>query len=220
VSDVAVVVVSHGTVDDPDDLGAFVAKVRRGRPAPPELIAELRRRYDAIGGSPLNRINATLATKLAARLGVAVVPANRLWRPYVRDVFGDLVGREKPCAELLSTSEESRSEGPRINRYTIGAHNRRCSRQVEASAELTAVEILAGQSDSYPGTNFLGEPAIIENITRKIYRWAQAHRGVNPLVSSQFVKRVKCRLGSQPRAFGWPRPDLALQMNQRSVYFE
>jgi ferrochelatase len=93
VSDVAVVVVSHGTVDDPDDLGAFVAKVRRGRPAPPELIAELRRRYDAIGGSPLNRINATLATKLAARLGVAVVPANRLWRPYVRDVFGDLVGR-------------------------------------------------------------------------------------------------------------------------------
>ena len=92
-SDVAVVVVSHGTVDDPDDLGAFVANVRRGRPAPPELIAELRRRYDAIGGSPLNRINAALATKLAARLGVEVVPANRLWRPYVRDVFADLAGR-------------------------------------------------------------------------------------------------------------------------------
>ncbi len=89
----AVVVVSHGTVDDPDDLAAFVANVRRGRPAPPEVIAELRRRYDAIGGSPLNRINAQLAAKLAARLGVRVARANRLWRPYVRDVFAELAGQ-------------------------------------------------------------------------------------------------------------------------------
>jgi ferrochelatase len=93
VSDTAVVVVSHGTVDDPDDLAAFVANVRRGRPAPAELVTELRRRYDAIGGSPLNRINARLATKLAARLGVQVAAANRLWRPFVRDVFADLVSR-------------------------------------------------------------------------------------------------------------------------------
>ena len=86
----AVVVVSHGTVDDLDDLGAFVTNVRRGRPAPPELIAELRRRYEAIGGSPLNRINAVVAAKLAARLGVPVASANRLWRPFVRDVIADL----------------------------------------------------------------------------------------------------------------------------------
>jgi ferrochelatase len=89
----AVVLVSHGTVDDPDDLAAFVTNVRRGRPAPPDLIAELRRRYDAIGGSPLNRINAQLAAKVAARLGVPVDVANRLWRPFVRDVFGALVDR-------------------------------------------------------------------------------------------------------------------------------
>ncbi len=92
-SDVAVVLVSHGTVDDLDDLSAFVTNVRRGRPAPVELIAELRRRYEAIGGSPLNRINETLAVKLAARLGVPVVSANRLWRPFVRDVFAGLVAR-------------------------------------------------------------------------------------------------------------------------------
>ncbi|HEX4447181.1 MAG TPA: ferrochelatase [Polyangiaceae bacterium] len=90
--DVAVVVVSHGTVDDLEDLGPFVANVRRGRPAPPELIAELRRRYEAIGGSPLNRINAEIASKLAVRLGVPVVAANRLWRPFVRDVLAELAG--------------------------------------------------------------------------------------------------------------------------------
>jgi ferrochelatase len=86
----AVVVVSHGTVDDLDDLAPFVTNVRRGRPAPPELVAELRRRYEAIGGSPLNRINAELAAKLSARLGVPVVAANRLWNPLVRDVIGRL----------------------------------------------------------------------------------------------------------------------------------
>jgi protoporphyrin/coproporphyrin ferrochelatase len=85
-SGAAVVVVSHGTVDDLDDLAPFVANVRRGRPAPPELVAELRRRYEAIGGSPLNRINAELAAKLSARLGVPVAAANRLWNPLVRDV--------------------------------------------------------------------------------------------------------------------------------------
>jgi protoporphyrin/coproporphyrin ferrochelatase len=87
----AVVLVSHGTVDDLDDLPAFVTNVRRGRPAPPEVLAELRRRYEAIGGqSPLNAINAALARKLSVVLGVPVRLANRLWRPTVKDVLAGL----------------------------------------------------------------------------------------------------------------------------------
>ncbi len=87
----AVLLVSHGTVDDLDDLPAFVTNVRRGQPPDAELVAELRRRYDAIGGcSPLNAINARVAGKLAARLGVRTVWASRLWRPYVRDVLADV----------------------------------------------------------------------------------------------------------------------------------
>jgi ferrochelatase len=93
VSETAVVVVSHGTVDDLADLASFVTNVRRGRPAPAEVIDELRRRYEAIGGSPLNRVNAAIAGKLAARLGVRVVPASRLWRPFVRDVLAGLAGQ-------------------------------------------------------------------------------------------------------------------------------
>jgi ferrochelatase len=89
----AVLLVSHGTVDDLDDLAAFVTNVRRGHAPSAELVAELRRRYEAIGGrSPLNEVSARLAAKLESRLGVRVAWAGRLWKPYVRDVLAALAG--------------------------------------------------------------------------------------------------------------------------------
>jgi ferrochelatase len=89
----AVLLVAHGTVDDLDDLAAFVTNVRRGHAPGADVVAELRRRYEAIGGrSPLNAVSARLAAKLESRLGARVAWANRLWKPYVRDVLGTLEG--------------------------------------------------------------------------------------------------------------------------------
>lgn len=79
----AVLLVAHGTVDSLDDLPEFLSNIRRGHAPTPELLAEVRRRYEAIGGSsPLNAINRELASKLEAELGVPVRAANRLFRPY------------------------------------------------------------------------------------------------------------------------------------------
>jgi ferrochelatase len=87
----AVLLVSHGTVDRLDDLAAFVTNVRRGHPPSAELVAELRRRYEAIGGrSPLNDVNAEVTRKLGTRLGVTAAWANRLWKPGVREVLEGL----------------------------------------------------------------------------------------------------------------------------------
>ena len=84
--------VSHGTVDHLDDLPEFITRIRRGHAPSPDLIAQLRSHYEAIGGrSPLNRISDTLAHALESRLGVPVAWANRLWKPYVRDVLLHLV---------------------------------------------------------------------------------------------------------------------------------
>ncbi|MBW3615090.1 MAG: ferrochelatase [Actinobacteria bacterium] len=47
-------VMAYGTPERPEDLGAYYTDIRRGRPPSPEQLADLRRRYDAIGGlSPL-----------------------------------------------------------------------------------------------------------------------------------------------------------------------
>jgi ferrochelatase len=85
--------VSHGTVDDLGDLPEFVRGIRRGSAPSSELVAELRKHYEAIGGrSPLNAVSAALARKLEERLGVTVAWASRLWKPFVRDVLARLAG--------------------------------------------------------------------------------------------------------------------------------
>lgn len=82
-----VLLVAHGTVESLDDLPAFVARIRHGRPAPPGLVEELRRRYEAIGGSPLLRITREQAQALARRLEVPVLTAMRLWEPGVEQAL-------------------------------------------------------------------------------------------------------------------------------------
>jgi ferrochelatase len=83
-ADAGVLLVAHGTVDNLDDLGDFVARIRHGRPAPPGLVEELRRRYEAIGGSsPLLQTTREQAQALSKRLEAPVLVAMRLWEPGV-----------------------------------------------------------------------------------------------------------------------------------------
>ncbi|MDB4934521.1 MAG: Ferrochelatase, protoheme ferro-lyase [Labilithrix sp.] len=87
----AVLLIAHGSVEELDELPEFLKNIRRGHAAPPELLAEVRRRYEAIGGrSPLNAINRQLATRLEERLGMPVRTANRLFHPYPQDVLREL----------------------------------------------------------------------------------------------------------------------------------
>jgi protoporphyrin/coproporphyrin ferrochelatase len=88
---VAVLCTCHGTVETSDDLAAFVRNIRHGRPAPDEVVAEVKRRFEAIGGSPLMRITEAQAAALEARLGVPVRAAARLWHPYPAEVLRPLL---------------------------------------------------------------------------------------------------------------------------------
>jgi ferrochelatase len=116
----------HGTVEDLDDLPPFLSNIRRGRPAPPELVHEIRRRYAAIGGSPLLHISRALATAVARSTGAHVHLAMRFWHPFARDVLrglGPWPGRTLrviPLApysgpvyagEMMTLAEAARAEG-------------------------------------------------------------------------------------------------------------
>jgi ferrochelatase len=104
----AVLLVAHGTVEDLDDLPPFLTKIRRGHPAPPALVAEVRRRYEAIGGkSPLLTICREVATRLEARLGLPVRLAMRLWRPYPKEVLAELIDQGIERIVVLPLAQHS-----------------------------------------------------------------------------------------------------------------
>jgi ferrochelatase len=86
----AVLLSCHGTISDLSDLPAFLANIRRGRPAPEELVHEVRRRYELIGGSPLMAISRAQAAALEARLSIPVRVAGRLWHPYPAEILREL----------------------------------------------------------------------------------------------------------------------------------
>jgi ferrochelatase len=87
----AVLLLAYGGPDSLDDVGAYVLDVRGGRPTPPDLVAEMRRRYALIGGrSPLLEITRRQASALEQRLNadgqsprVRTYVGMRHWHPYI-----------------------------------------------------------------------------------------------------------------------------------------
>jgi ferrochelatase len=64
-TDDGVLLVAHGTVSSLEQLPEFLTEIRRGRAPSVALVAEMTRRYEAIGGSPLLRICSEQARLLA-----------------------------------------------------------------------------------------------------------------------------------------------------------
>ncbi len=66
---VGVLLMAHGTPATPEEIPGFYTEIRRGRPPSPELLDDLVRRYEAIGGtSPLQDRTRAQATALTAAL--------------------------------------------------------------------------------------------------------------------------------------------------------
>jgi ferrochelatase len=95
IEQVGVLLMAHGTPSSMDDMPEYLRLVRGGRPPSPELIAEMRHNYEAIGGcSPLTAITREQAEQLRQRLGpdVPVAVGMRNWRPFIADALAELRG--------------------------------------------------------------------------------------------------------------------------------
>jgi ferrochelatase len=71
----------------------YLRLVRGGRPPSPELVAEMRHNYEAIGGkSPLTDLTFAQADALARRLGpdVPVAVGMRNWKPFLKEAIQEL----------------------------------------------------------------------------------------------------------------------------------
>ena len=110
------VVMAYGTPRSPDEVEAYYTHIRRGRPPAPEQLADLVRRYDAIGG--LSPLAARTAAQLAGITGAldaaepgrwATEPGNKHAAPFVEDAVGALVAAgASPIVGLVLAPHYSR----------------------------------------------------------------------------------------------------------------
>jgi ferrochelatase len=117
----AVLLVAYGAPLGLDDVAPYLLDVRGGRPTPPQLVAELRERYAAIGGrSPLLDRTREQAEALQRVLGGdrRVYVGMRHWHPYIKDVFAQIAadGVGRVVAVPLA---------PHFSRMSVGAYERK-----------------------------------------------------------------------------------------------
>jgi ferrochelatase len=115
-----VIAMAYGTPASPADLEPYYTHIRHGRPPSPELLAELRERYEAIGGrSPLREITQRQAAGLRTALratghhDVEVVVGMKHARPFIEDAAGDLLaaGVDRVVGVVLAPHYSSMSIG-------------------------------------------------------------------------------------------------------------
>jgi protoporphyrin/coproporphyrin ferrochelatase len=97
VSETAVLVMAYGTPEGPEQLEAYYTHIRRGRPPTPELLAELRGRYEAIGGrSPLLELTREQVAGIeralaeAGRPDIPVALGMKHASPFIEDAVAEL----------------------------------------------------------------------------------------------------------------------------------
>lgn len=92
----AVLVMSFGGPEGPDDVMPFLENVTRGRDIPRERLRRVAEHYQHFGGvSPINQQNRDLIAALERELGahgpaIPVYFGNRNWHPYVTDTVADM----------------------------------------------------------------------------------------------------------------------------------
>jgi ferrochelatase len=132
----AVVLMAYGSPDRVEDVPAYYADIRGGRPVRPELLAELTERYRRLGieeSNPLNAITEATRAALEAELGLPVVTGMKHWTPRIADAAGAALalGADRIVGLVLA---------PHYSRLSIGGYRQQLEDALAGRAELAFVE--------------------------------------------------------------------------------
>jgi protoporphyrin/coproporphyrin ferrochelatase len=130
----AVILMAYGSPATADDVPAYLADIREGRPASQEAVDELAERYRRIGGrSPLDGITEAQRAALERELGVPVFVGMKHWRPRIAEaVEAALAGGADTLVGLVLA--------PHYSRLSIAGYRERLERALQGRAELVFVE--------------------------------------------------------------------------------
>jgi len=156
-----VLLVAHGAPERVEDVEEYLGYVRGGRPGSPEVLAEVRSRYAAIGGSsPLLRWTRAQAEALQRLLGVPVFFGMRNWHPFLRETMDQVrgAGVDRLAAVCLA---------PQYSELSVGLYIRR-TREAAEAAGVTA-EIVWARS-------YHAEPLLLEAYAERLRPLLPAQR--------------------------------------------
>src|SRR6266478_6550373 len=113
----AVLLLAHGSPENPDQVPEFLSYVTGGRPLPLAVVEEIRRRYSLIGFSPLACWTLLQADQLAQSLQMPVFVGMRNWKPFIADAVKAISeqGIERVIAICLA---------PQNSRTSVGLYRR------------------------------------------------------------------------------------------------
>nr|WP_090341764.1 ferrochelatase [Mycolicibacterium malmesburyense]CRL71823.1 ferrochelatase [Mycolicibacterium malmesburyense] len=101
----AVLLLSFGGPERPEDVIPFLENVTRGRGIPRERLAAVAEHYLHFGGvSPINGINRAVIERLRTLVDVPVYFGNRNWEPYVEDAVSTMRDDGVRRAAVFATS--------------------------------------------------------------------------------------------------------------------
>src|SRR5208337_3010218 len=90
----AVLLLAHGSPENPGQVPEFLSYVTGGRPLPPAVVEEIRRRYSLIGFSPLPCWTLLQADQLSQSLQMPVFVGMRNWKPFIAGAVDAIENRE------------------------------------------------------------------------------------------------------------------------------
>lgn len=101
----ALLVLSFGGPEGPDEVRPFLENVTRGRGIPPERLDAVEEHYRHFGGiSPINARNRELIAALRTRTELPVYFGNRNWHPLVEDTVAEMARDGVTRALVFATS--------------------------------------------------------------------------------------------------------------------
>jgi ferrochelatase len=135
---VAVVLMAYGSPDRLEDVPAYYADIRGGRPIRPELLEELVERYRSLGVgreavSPLNAVTEEQRAALERELGLPVVTGMRHWRPHIAEAAEQALATGARTVVGLVLA-------PHYSAMSIGAYRRQLEEAIGDRADLRFVD--------------------------------------------------------------------------------
>jgi ferrochelatase len=173
----AVLLVSFGGPDGPDDVLPYLENVLRGRNVPRERMLEVAEHYYHFGGkSPINEQNRALLTALRAELDrrgphLPVYWGNRNWHPLLTDTIRDMADAGVKRAIAFVTSAYSSYSGCRQYRENIAAA---CAALGERAPQIDKIRVFF----NHPG--FVGPMA--DNVRRAVEQFPESVRAEVPVL--------------------------------------